>query len=269
MFVVGTVVAIRNFPSDADPDPNWWALVLVGAAGPLLTIALNGAEFVIQGRVVGARIAYPEALRVSILGTAANLLPLPGSVLVRTHALGRKVTDYRRAAWATLAVGLAWLSATAVLVSVIQLAQQRFAIGAVVAGAGVGLGAVAFTLIRRSAPPDDAAAVFGSLYAVEAMTALVGAARFYGILVALGLSVTANQAVALTLAGVIASATGIFPAGIGIREALSAAVSPLVGLPAAIGLLAAAADRVAGLIVLAILTGLLLVRGVSLSTTTG
>jgi hypothetical protein len=256
-FAVMAAVAVRAFPDEPDPEPRWPLLLLVGIAGPLVTVLLNALEYVQQGRLVAKRIALPDALRVSVLGTAANLAPVPGSVLVRTNALVDEHTGVRAAASTTVTVGLAWLAAGALAAGVLQPFADRALAGAVLAAAGVGLFALVYVFVRR-AVPAHAVSHFGAIALVELATVAVGALRLAGFIAGLGLDVTAAQAVGLTLAGVVASATGIFPAGLGIREALVAAASPLLDVPAAVGLAAAAADRLAGLAVLAVLTVVIL-----------
>lgn len=264
VFVAAAAVALRNLPDDL--DPHWLGLVLVGTAGPLLTVALNGAEFVVQGSLLGRRTPFAEAVRISVLATAANLLPLPGSAIVRTQALSGE--GYRRAAGSTIVVAVAWLGCTAGVAAVLYGAVgDAWAVTGALAAVAAGAIGGTWVFVRRAAPPAGTAPVFVRLLAVETATALVGAARFYLTIRVLGFDVTPGQAVALTLAGVVASATGIFPAGIGIREALAGAVSPLVGLSASVGVVAAAVDRVAGLVVLAVLTGILAVRGATVVST--
>ena len=80
------------------------------------------------------------------------------------------------------------------------------------------------------------------------------------MIVALGVEVSGGQALALTVSGAIASAAGIFPAGLGLREAMSAGVAALVDLPASVGFVAASIDRVLGLVVLGIATLALLLQ---------
>lgn len=259
-FVSMTTLAIVNFPDDLDPEPRWWLLGLVGGFGPLVTITLNGLEYVQQGRLVGRRIAVGDAVRVSVLGTAANLAPVPGSVIVRTSALAVDEVGVKRAAATTATVGLGWLGASALAAGALQPFADRVALGGVLIAIGIVFLALTFVLVRRAAPEDGVGAVFGAIVAVELGTVAIGALRLTGFVYGLGLDITASQAVGLTLAGVIASATGVFPAGLGIREALIALASPVLDLPVAVGLVAAAADRIAGLSVLAALTVILGVR---------
>jgi hypothetical protein len=65
----------------------------------------------------------------------------------------------------------------------------------------------------------------------------------------------------LTIATAAASAVGILPGGLGLREVLAAALAPLVGLPAAVALFAVSVDRIIGLTGLALMTGILTLFG--------
>ena len=60
----------------------------------------------------------------------------------------------------------------------------------------------------------------------------------------IGVDLTVPQALALSVAGAITVAIGFFPGGLGVREALIAALSPLIGLDLETGVLLGAVDRV-------------------------
>jgi len=57
------------------------------------------------------------------------------------------------------------------------------------------------------------------------------------------------------IAAVSAAAIGFLPAGLGAREAIAAALSPIVGLQAAVGLVITAVDRIVNLLVLLMFAG--------------
>lgn len=259
-FVALGVVAIVNFPDEPPVRPRWWLLAIVAIVGPLATVALNGLEFVQQGRLVDRAIPLRDAIRVSVLGTAANLAPVPGSAIVRTATLSDDEVGVARAAGTTITVGVAWLGTGALVAGALQPFAGRVAIGLACGAVGAVLLVTTRLLVARARPAAGTGAVFAAIVAVEAGTVVVGALRLCGFIVGLGLDVDAAQAVGLTLAGVLASATGVFPAGIGIREALIGLASPLLDLPVAVGITAASADRVAGLAVLAVLSALLVSR---------
>ena len=95
--------------------------------------------------------------------------------------------------------------------------------------------------------------------AVETVFVLLSGVRVYASLHGIGVDASATQALALTVAAALANAAGIFPGGLGLREIIAGALSPLVGLPVAAGVLGAVIDRLIGLIVLAIATLIVIV----------
>jgi len=245
LFVGGFVIAVRTVP-DAEVDVRWPLLLAAGLVGVPLTIAANAAEYAATGEVVGHRVPRWSALRIAVLSSAANLLPVPGAVLVRARALNQLGTPYRQAFTATAVVGVAWMGATGVLAGVLLAAGGEGRAGAIFFVAG----AVLVAAVARGRP---APLVFRIL-TVEAATVAVGGLRYYLVLRGLGFDVDPGQAVALTVGAVVASAIGIFPGGLGLRELVAAGISPLVDLPAAVGLLAVAVDRLIGLPLLAALS---------------
>ena len=257
-FIGAGAYAIRDFPSDAISHARWWLLAIVCITGPLATVALNGAEYIAQARIVGVEVAFLEGVRVSIVATAANMLPIPGSALVRTQALATSGSGYKKATATTFTVGAAWMGSTATLAADPRAGDGNDRGGRRGRRDRARLPRRLVRVVRRAQPPTGVGDMFGRILAIEAGAAIVGALRFFGILYALGIDISAPQAMALALASVIASASGIFPAGIGIREALAGAIGAIVGLPAASGVAAAATDRVAGLFVLAVLTAFLM-----------
>jgi uncharacterized membrane protein YbhN (UPF0104 family) len=92
------------------------------------------------------------------------------------------------------------------------------------------------------------------IVAVETVFVLLSGVRVYTALHGIGVEASATQALALTVAAALANAAGIFPGGLGLRELIAGALSPLVGLSVAAGVLGAAVDRLIGLIVLALVT---------------
>lgn len=255
-FLAMGFIALRNYPDDVPQEPNWIGLVLVGILGPTLTIFANAEEYRLQGRMVDLRVHRSNALQTTIVGTAANLLPIPGSMVVRTQAIAARA-GYRAAIRTTTIAGAAWLFCTVALAGVAMFFVDLPLVAAILlVVAAAGLGATAWLMRRNVATWRR---LFAELLVVETLTAVIGAGRLLGILLTLGLEVSVGQAVALTLSGVIASATGIFPAGLGVREAVAAGIASTVALPASIGFVATAADRIAGLVILAVASGIVLV----------
>ena len=264
LFAAAFAFGLRAVPAGAVDLTAWPLVVLAVVAVPLASVA-NGLEFAVASRIGGRTVPVGEALEVSVLSSAANLLPLPGAALVRVRAMRRSGSSYRRALAVTVLVGGAWLATSLVLAGGLLAVRPSADVGdlAVVAVLGGGLLGVAGTVValRRLAPTGRAAGLATSLLAAEALAVAVAALRYLLVLRALGLDVTVEQAVALSVAGVLASALGFVPGGLGLREALAGVIAGLVGLPVATGVLAAAVDRLVGLPVLAVLSAGIAARG--------
>jgi hypothetical protein len=78
---------------------------------------------------------------------------------------------------------------------------------------------------------------------VEGATVALDTVRLWLVLRSIG-GGTVLDAVALNAASVLTVAAGVFPAGLGLREALSAGFGAASGLPAAVAVTAAVVDRV-------------------------
>lgn len=264
LFLVAFAFGLRGVPRGI-VEVTWWPFVALAlVAIPAANVA-NALEYAVAARIEGQRVPLAEAVEVSVLSSAANLLPLPGAALVRVRALRRGGSSYRRALSVTALVGGAWLATSLVLAGALLALRRNgdvddlLVAGVLVLGAaGV---AAALVAVRAMAPPGDGTQLGLALLGAEAVAVAVGAVRYLLVLGGLGIDVRVAQAVSLTLAGVIASAVGFVPGGLGLREALSGVIAGLVGLRAAVGVLAAAVDRLVGLPVLALLAGGFAVRG--------
>lgn len=251
-FIAMGVVAVRSLPDGTTSNIDWALIAAVGVIGPTVTILLNAMEFRGQGRMLGHEIEWPDAIRISTLSSAANLLPLPGSIVVRTGSLTRRGSTLAQATATGLIAGVAWIGSAFATAGFGAALLSQFTL----AGAGGSIALLLIALSRHLARRLDAGALVAwpALVTVEFALTLVSGARFFFVIVALGFDVSGGQALALTVSGAIASAAGIFPAGLGLREAMSAGVAALIDLPAAVGFVAASIDRVLGLAVLGLAT---------------
>jgi uncharacterized membrane protein YbhN (UPF0104 family) len=256
--VIGAVVAAREDALSLR-ELRWAPLLVAGAVGVPLTAATNAGEYWISARAAGLRLKPMEALRTTVIATAANLLPLPGGPLVRIQALRTGGVSGRGSAQVTAAAGATWVA----------VAGLGAALGAQIAGAAPGavipltiLGVVAAfagagLLRAATVAGSDWRRVAGRLVAIEVVSVGVSAARLYLLLLAIGAPATTSSAVVLALAGVLATAVGVVPAGLGVREGLSALLAVAVALPATIGFAVSLLDRVVGLAIAAPLALLL------------
>ena len=256
LFLGSGIFAFKELPS-IDSPPRWWMLVLAGAVGVPAIAVLNSLEYRMMGKLVGHRVGCWDAMRVTIVASAANLLPIPGAAVVRMEGLRRGGARVSHAFNATVVIGLAWLGTTAVIAGGVQvIARPWFALAFV--ASGIALLAGAWGLTVRARGMVYATQTLGRLVVVETGFVLVHGSKLFLTAHALHLRCSPAQAISLTAAAVVASAAGLLPGGLGLREALAAALAPAIGMPAAVGLVITAVDRVVSLIALTILAVIVL-----------
>lgn len=239
-------------------DIEWVPVVLALVVAAPASLALKAAEFRVAARVVGQRPSRRRSVDVAVVSSAANLLPLPGSLLVTVRSLSEDGSSYGRALAASAVPGLAWLGITGLVGGAAIATEGPWWLGAVTVAAGVGALVSAGVLFSNTAPADGRVGLAATILAVEAGWLAVSAVRLGLAVTALGVSVAPTQALALSVAGALTVAIGFFPGGLGIREALIAGLSPLIGLPFDTGILIGSLDRVVWLLFLAIAAGLVL-----------
>jgi hypothetical protein len=260
LFVAVFLLGLANLPPIQRPV-RWPLFALSGLLGAPSILLLVAAEYDASARLVGRFDVSPsEALRVSVLSTAANLLPLPGSVIVRTGALRRLGTPLNRAIMSTATLGLSWVGTGTFLIGTLVLATSGKTFGIALCVVGTLLLGGTYLILARMVPSTGVPALFMRILVIEAAFVLVGCVRFFLVMEGLRESPSVTQAVALTMSGMVASMVGIFPGGLGIRELAAGAIGVLVDLPASVGVVAASIVRLADLLVMAPLAFLSLRR---------
>lgn len=247
VFVGGAVLSWRSL--DLDPgEVVWWPVVVVGLVLVPATVAVNVAELVALGRAASVRIGAREGIRVVLVATAANFLPIPGAAAVRVQAFTARGASLGAATAVNVLGALAWVSVALVVAGLAGLALAPIGAVLFLVGGLVGVGVTWSLLVRwRGASPRAAAAVF----AAELATVIGHALRLGLVLVALRASASAAQVLVLGANGPLAAAAGIFPSGLGLAEAIGAALAELVALAPAAGFAATALNRVLGVAVTA------------------
>jgi len=221
---------------------NW--LAVAGAFFLAATLALKMLEFDAGARIVGQRVSFRRAYEIAVVASAANLLPIPGSLIVTTRAFSEQGATYGSAAIASTLPGLAWLGLSGIIAGFAIVVTGAPIAGGVVVTAGV-LGFLATgVLFMRRAPERGRARLAIRIVVIEGGWVLLAGFRFWLVLTAIGTSATAAQSIALALAGAMSVAVGFFPGGFGAREAFIALLSPIISLPLADGVLVGVIDRV-------------------------
>jgi hypothetical protein len=253
-------LAFAHLPPREGPV-RWWFIAVATAIVPL-TLVMNGAEYKLAARVAGYEVRLRTALRVGLIASAANLLPIPGAMAVRAHAIHSLGGNVRKIAAATGFIGLGFVGTAAAFTGIVLVVGGDALAGGAVLAAGLALQAAPFALATGERSHPAAFRLVGALVLVESGSVLSKIVRSYLILRALDVDPSLLQVTALATAAIAAVLVGFFPGGLGLSEVLSGAISPLVGLPVTIGVLTSGIDKLLHIGVLAAATGaILLVAG--------
>ena len=252
LFFGGLVLSVAARPETlvrVDPLP----LLLVAFGTLPLSLLLGALDFRLMARLAGVQVGYAVAIETVLYSRALNLLPVPGSLTVRLAVLKGSGATLARAGGLSLLFTAVW-AGLGLCFSAIFLSSHAPWLAGGFAVVGTGLLAICALAGRTRGVGGQAFLAISALrlgfVVIEATTLLLG-------LRALGVSADFGQSAILVAAS---SITTLFPAGIGVRETLVAALAPLAGIPAAVGFLAAAALRGVGLAFLAICAGVMLLQ---------
>ena len=247
--VVLSVIAWQSSSLDT-ADLVWWPIVVSLIVAAPATLALKALEFDAAARIIGQRHSAKGSLTVAVWSSAANLLPLPGSLIVTVRSISVAGATYGSAMKASAVPGLAWLGITGMVGGIAIAVAGTPSLGAAVVVAGVVAGVIARRVFINTAPRSIRAALAVRVVVIESSWLALSGFRFWLALQALGVEPTLSQVMALSVAGALTVAIGFFPGGLGVREGLVAALAPAVGLGFGVGALAAVIDRLVWLVFL-------------------
>ena len=252
---VGLIAAVLWAWRTADfavSDLRWGPVIALALIAAPASLVLKAAEFIVAARIAGQSPTRRTAAETAVVSAAANLLPLPGALLVTVRALSEGGVSFGGAVAASAIPGLAWLGATGLVGGTAIVAEGAVLLGIAVIAAGAVALAGAASMFAATAPANGRIRLGAAVLVVEIAWLLTSGLRFVLAAAAIGLDLTFTQALVLSVAGAASVAIGFVPGGLGVREALIAALSPLIGLDVDAGLILGVVDRVVWLAVLGV-----------------
>jgi hypothetical protein len=256
-FLVGGVVfALREHP-DLWTKLDWRPILIVVALLVPAGIWLNTVEFIVTGRLIGQPIGFRRALEVTIIGSAANLFPLPGGTLVRVASLKAGGSRLKSGTLAVLFVATVWIGLALAYGGVFIILFRPGLAGFLFLAVG---GALVIGLLWLGARAAGGPKTAAMIVLIKSVLVVGDSVRLFLCLLAIGVSASFVQAAPLAVAAPLGSTVSIVPAGLGLREALAGALSPLTGLAVASGFLATTLNRLLGFIIIIPLSFVLVAR---------
>jgi uncharacterized membrane protein YbhN (UPF0104 family) len=260
VFLIVGLIYSYNMQPQVLQNLQWRPIIVLAAIGVPLTLWLNAVEFRILARLNRIQMPMVKALEVTVIGSAANMLPLPGSTIVRVAALKAAGSPLVRGTSSTILGGVIWVSVAFGYAGLWMLGLGTgFIAPAFIAIGGLVLIGSVFWWLKL----DGSFRLFAWMFATKLLLVFTDSARIYLCFASLGVSASFAQISGLAVAGVLGSAVSIVPAGLGVREGVSAALSPIVGLVSVLGFMAAFINRLVGLSVLAPVASYLSIRKIS------
>ena len=215
---------------------SWLAgALLLGFVG----VVLNGWELSVAARALGRQFPAGEAIHLSSVGILSNLLPVPASAFVRGSALLARGATLVESGRILLLVGLLRLTTAG---SVTGLALLAGPIGLPIVAVGVVASALLLALIARQGGFRPALVLLALRIGMIAIVAL----QLLFCFRALGEPAGPIDAALYAVAPVVGSAIGIVPGGLGVSEAIGAALAVLASASPAVAFAALGLSRIVG-----------------------
>lgn len=220
-----------------------------------LILLVAGVTLQLSARALGLHLSLPAAVGTAAAANVAEMLPLPGGAMVRAAALMQVGAGVRDSATIITLTALLTLS-MAVALSAFALAMLGHPVGWWLA-AGSCVGAAAVTAwLYRSVPLG----LLTAIVAIRFVTLGVSMCRLAVSFATIGIAAGMAQAALFTVATSLGSAVAIVPAGLGVNEAIAAALATLVATSSAAAFLAVGLNRAVDLTAGAIISALFSLR---------
>ena len=245
--VVAVIAIIYHNPElilRADPI-SVGVVLLIGVPA---TVLANTIEVQKLATLLGGQLSFRQAFQLNIIGSAANLLPIPGATVVRIGAMKVQGVHARRTFVASLILVGVWLALCFLLAGLAAVFHRHVLLGSgLVAFGFLGIvAAIVISYILYRAP-----AAFSCLMMSKCALVLSDGFRLFFCLAAVGHTPDLLQVAGLLPSSVLGSAVSIVPAGLGVREGIGAALAPILSLDAGAVLVAMTLNRILGLMIVA------------------
>lgn len=234
IFAVGAIYSSYEI-SETGVDINYRLI------SPVLFLAvvsalLSSLRFQISGLLFKVSIPYKDAIAVISYGTLANLLPVPGALIIRFEYL-RKKTGAQRSSFIQILGILVWFSVGFLFLS--SITAGSYTALSLALSAAMFLSGIYLALKTKMSKLH-----FFSLYLVQLSMTCLNITKLWLLFKILSLHVSLSLPIALAITDIVASTSAIIPSGIGIAESAAATVTTLFEMHPSIGFVVASLNRV-------------------------
>jgi hypothetical protein len=240
VFISGLGFSVFRNPSLL-VEANLLAFAAIALVSFPAVLATSIARYQLLALASGKNITFRSAARIVVTGIAANVLPLPGGIIVRAAGLTENGKGFTRATRYSLAATLLWIGVATVFSSAFAIYLELLLFGAT----GLIAGSILILGGWRAFPKDVVHGIPSRIMATNLILMGFMTFQYWLAFAATGESIGVEQAAFLTICGPIGVVVAIAPAGIGVTEVSAAALSTLVGVDPARAFVALALSRIA------------------------
>lgn len=212
-----------------------------------ISITMISWQFLLSSQLLKKDIHFLDAIEVTIISTAANMLPLPGGLMVRTAALKDEKTHYSKGLWVTSLISFSWIAVIG-LYSSISFLFMHYIIGWIGLIFSILLILVViYFLLKIHVSFKIIFSIFFSQFILIGAD-VVGLWIIFNLM--LSFHVDFLKIATLTISNVAGSIVGFVPAGLGIREGVGAFIANFIDLSPSITFITMALHRITTMIVI-------------------
>ncbi len=242
----GLFIALRALPDGLQIE-DWKYLLFIFFLAAPLTVLMNTLETELSARILGVSFGWRRALRISILSSAANVLPLPGGPIVRAAALNDLGVNLTKSGGVVVAVAALSLGIVFAYAGFWFCVMKTFWVGGLFTTLGLAAIVLSVAGIRCLGSSMKLVAIVSIL---KILTSAIGVLGIWWGFAALGVFLSLQEASIFSVAGVAGVAVSFVPAGLGVTETVAAALAALIAVSPAVAFLAAAIFRIVWLVFL-------------------
>lgn len=245
LFCAGIYFSIRSQPNILDNVDYGWAIIVVLVLTPL-NLVLSSFEFKASVALLMGRVGFIDAFKTTVVASAANILPIPGSVMVRLVKLKSLGVGYKEGSIVTIMQIAFWFSVTFLYGGLwLIFINDNWMSYAVMA---VGLAGFIASFILSVWRYSNSRIICWMSF-LRLLLIVSDAFALYICFQALGVGVAFSETSVLSVSSFLGSTVSFVPGGLGIREFFAALIGEIINLNVASVYLAASLYRILGLLV--------------------
>ena len=245
VFITGIALSLWKNPTILNNINYVAALKLFVILMPIHLIFMS-FEIQTAARLAGKNLGFLDAAETTIMSTAANMFPIPGSAMVKIARFKALGISIKEGTLLTLFIAVIWMGGT-LLLSGLYLTQMSIpwalyvSVTFILGGAGLTL----FMLALLSKIYNFKCALM--LIIIRLIIIVIYAFRLWLCFAALDISIGFAKSVILTLSDALGAIIIIVPSGLGISEIITSVIGMAIEIAPEESYLSATLNRLLGL----------------------